>query len=130
MGRVCNGAYWKLAALVAASSLILMAQSERGTIRGTVQDATGAVVPDATVTAINVGTGVGTRTVTTEAGNYNIPQLPPGRYTVQAEKEGFRKLIRENVVVEVSGIVGLDLRLDVGAVADRDRKSTRLNSSH
>jgi hypothetical protein len=79
----------KLPAFLVAGCLILMAQSERGTVRGTVQDATGAVVPRAMVTAINVATGVQTQTVTTEAGNYNIPQLAPGRYTVQVEKEGF-----------------------------------------
>lgn len=68
--------------------------------------------------AQNTGTGVLASATSTDAGNYNIPQLPPGRYTVTAEKEGFKKLIRENVTVEVSGVVGLDMTLDVGTVSD------------
>ena len=93
-------------------------QSERGAIRGTVQDSTGAVVPGATVTAVNVGTGVRTPTTTTEAGNYQIPFLPAGTYTVEVEKAGFKKLVRENVRVEVAGTTGLNLQLDVGAVSE------------
>lgn len=94
------------------------AQSERGSIRGTVEDATGAVVSGAKVTAINVATGVETATVSTDSGNYNIPQLPPGMYKVQVQLAGFRTLIQENVEVEVSGVAGLDLRLEVGALSE------------
>jgi hypothetical protein len=104
--------------VLAICAAAVFAQSERGSIRGTIQDSTGAVIPGAKVVATNVGTGVQTPTVSTEAGNYNIPQLPPGTYTVSVEKEGFRKLVRENVVVSVSAIVGLDLKLDVGAVSE------------
>jgi hypothetical protein len=97
----------------------LYAQSERGSIRGTVQDATGAVVAGAKVTATNVGTGVETSTNTTESGNYNIPQLPPGEYTVSAEQTGFKKLIQQNVLVQVSGVASLDLHMEVGQVSEQ-----------
>lgn len=113
---------WKglihLVSVFALCAVAVFAQSERGSIRGTVQDATGAVIPAAKVIATNVGTGVQTATVSTEAGNYNVPNLPPGTYTVSVEKEGFRKLLRENVIVALAAIVGLDLTLDVGAVSD------------
>jgi len=94
----------------------MYAQSERGSIRGTVEDATGAVVPNAEVTAINVATNVRTATHSTESGNYNIPQLPPGSYTVVAERSGFKKTVLDNVLVQVAEVVGLDLRMEVGQV--------------
>ena len=95
---------------------LLIAQSERGTIRGTVTDSSGSVMPGVTVKAVNVNTGIETATVTTDAGLYNIPQVPPGNYRVEAERTGFKKLIRENVTVAVSGTIGLDLQLEVGEV--------------
>ena len=64
---------------------------DRGTIRGVVTDATGATVPDATVTIKNVNTGL-TQTVKTSAdGVYSVLYLPAGDYTVTTEKAGFRK---------------------------------------
>ena len=84
---------------------LLIAQSERGTIRGTVTDSSGSVMPGVTVKAVNVNTGIETATVTTDAGLYNIPQVPPGNYRVEAERTGFKKLIRENVTVAVSGTI-------------------------
>lgn len=95
-----------------------LAQTERGAIRGTVEDSTGATVPQATVTAIHVATGVKTTATTTDSGNYQIPYIPAGDYNVEVEKTGFKKLVRENVRVEVAGTTGLNLRLDVGAVTE------------
>src|SRR5205085_9682638 len=106
------------AGMLLFAGVSLNAQSERGSIRGTVQDSSGAMVPGAKVTAISVGTNVETSTVSTEAGNYNIPQLPPGAYKVQAQGTGFRTLIRENVIVQVSGVTPLDLILEVGQITE------------
>ncbi|HEY6991037.1 MAG TPA: carboxypeptidase-like regulatory domain-containing protein, partial [Bryobacteraceae bacterium] len=94
-------------------------QTERGSIRGTIFDPSGAAVPGVTVSAISPATGIKTSTVTTGAGNYNIPQLPPGNYTVQAEGTGFKKTVRENVVVEVSGVTALDFNMEVGQVNEQ-----------
>jgi len=105
--------------IVAVSILItglLVAQSERGTIRGTVTDSSGSVMPGVTVKAVSVDTGIETSTVSTDAGLYSIPQLKPGNYFVEAERSGFKKLKRENVTVAISGTVGLDLQLEVGEV--------------
>src|SRR5258708_3917335 len=106
-------------AIVALISLVsVYAPSERGSIRGTIEDATGAVVPGARVTAIHVGTGVETSTRTTDSGNYNIPQLPPGMYSVSVEQSGFKKLVQENIEVKVSGVTALDLRMEVGQLTE------------
>lgn len=96
----------------------LFAQSERGSIRGTILDPSGSVVSGAQVTATNSATGIETSSQSTSAGNYNIPQLTPGVYTVQVKQAGFRTLIRQNVVVEVGAVQGLDLQLEVGQVTE------------
>ncbi|MBM3773733.1 MAG: carboxypeptidase regulatory-like domain-containing protein [Acidobacteria bacterium] len=100
------------------STALLIAQSDRGSIRGTVEDATRAVISGARVTGTNVATGVQTFSVSTDSGGYNLPQLRPGVYRVEAERQGFKKLIRENVVVDVAGVIGLNLVLEVGAVTE------------
>src|SRR6185437_9384591 len=97
----------------------LYAQSERGSIRGTVKDSTGAVVPGAKITATSMATNIETSTVSEEAGNYNIPQLAPGIYSVRAELAGFKTLVRENVVVIVSGVTPLDLSMAVGEISEK-----------
>jgi hypothetical protein len=102
----------------------LYAQSERGSIRGVVIDGSGAVLPGAIVTAINVGTNVETSTRSLDAGNYNLPELPPGLYIVQVELKGFKKLVRENVTVQVSGVTAMDLRMEVGELTDSVTVST------
>jgi hypothetical protein len=111
----------KFVASLAAAALVpvlLFAQTDRGAIRGTVQDSTGAAIPGATITTTNVDTGVQSTAVSGDSGTYNIPNLRAGNYTVSAEARGFKKLIRENVRVEVLGTVGLDLSMAVGEVTE------------
>src|SRR5437868_5476246 len=89
------------------SVLVLMAvsgfaQSDRGAIRGTISDTSGAVIPESKVTALNLATGVTSSTVSTGAGVYDIPSLTAGTYRVQVEHAGFKTLVREHVDVRVS----------------------------
>src|SRR6202163_4066302 len=67
-------------------------------ISGTVVDPQGAVVPGAKVTATNQATGVGRSVNTTSTGNYVIPNLQPGTYSVAVDAKGFAKGATENVV--------------------------------
>jgi outer membrane receptor protein involved in Fe transport len=101
-------------ALLLALPALLLGQGDLGGIRGVVLDATGSVIPDANVTATNVGTGVATRTVTTGAGVYSMPNLRAGVYRVEVEKPGFKKALRENVSIPVGVVLGMDLPLEVG----------------
>ena len=80
------------AAMLAATlcATAALAQSERGTISGTVHDATGAVVPSAKVTLTNSQTGVTFALPSNASGDFTVPQLPVGTYTVKFEKDGFR----------------------------------------
>ena len=75
------------------------AQSDRGTITGTIADASGAVLPGVSVVAVNSQTGSRHETISTETGNYAINQLPAGEYEIAAELPGFRKYIRSGITV-------------------------------
>jgi hypothetical protein len=76
---------------VAGASLALAQIGGTGAIQGVITDSSGAVVPGATVTATNAGTGVKTIRETTEAGYYVLSPLPAGEYTVTVAAAGFRR---------------------------------------
>jgi len=105
-----------LVACLAASSMPLQAQTFYGSVVGNVADSNGAVVPNARVLLINLGTSERRTLETDTDGNFKFVNLVPGNYRVELEKAGFKRLTREPVVVEVQGAVRLDLRLEVGDV--------------
>src|SRR5690242_587688 len=78
------------------------AQTNRGAISGTVFDPQGAIVPDASVTVINVGTNQKFTTKTTNAGTYVVSNLDPVIYRVEVETAGFRKAIYDGVKVDTA----------------------------
>src|SRR5262245_61675905 len=84
---VCAALLLLLVALVSAAS----AQDPRGTIAGTVTDATGGVLPGVTVVVRNLETGVAQDTITDTEGRFQVLYLNPGLYVVSAELAGFRK---------------------------------------
>jgi hypothetical protein len=86
----------------------------QGGIQGTVTDPTGAVVPDATVTAINTATNVRKATKTTGSGDY-LFSLDPGDYTITVTAAGFKGETHEHVVVNALQTVSLNLPLQTGA---------------
>ena len=96
----------------------LWSQAVSGTILGTIKDPSGAVVGNTQVRIANDNTGL-VRTVPTDAaGNYLVPFLPPGIYTVAAEAAGFKKAAFTNVVVQVDQKARVDFSLEVGAVTE------------
>src|SRR5947207_3579828 len=86
------------------------AQNDRGTITGTVADASGAVLPGVSIVAVNSQTGLRYETVATETGNYVLNQLPAGPYEVSAELPGFRKYVQRGITVSVDQT----LRINIG----------------
>src|SRR5215470_7047511 len=94
------------------------AQSTNASIYGTVLDASGAAITKASVVATNTKTGVALSTVSNESGVYIFPSLLPGDYSVSAESPGFRKAVAQNVHLEVSARISVDLKLEVGAASD------------
>src|SRR5213593_1939763 len=95
-------------------SFAVFAQGNCGLILGTVTDSTGAVIPGATVSIIDKDRGLARTLTTGEAGLYNAPNLIPGTYLVRAELPGFKRLDRENVVVEVGSEIRVDLTIEPG----------------
>jgi hypothetical protein len=93
-------------------------QSVRGTILGTVTDASGAVVRGAKVTAVQTATGLTRTELTNAEGEYSIPQLPVGPYTVTAEQPGFKKTERSGIELRVDDKLRIDLSLALGQVSE------------
>ena len=100
------------------STLGAFAQSDRGTITGTVADSSGAVLPGVGVVAVNSQTGTRYETVVTETGNYALNQLPAGEYEIAAELPGFRKYIRRGITVLVGQTLRIDIGLEVGSTSE------------
>ena len=97
---------------------IAHAQESRGSILGSVADASGAMIPRATVTVTNTATNVRTSSTTGSTGTFTIPFVLPGTYRVAVEATGFKTAIREGGVVEVQQRVRLDFQLDPGVVTE------------
>jgi len=108
---------WVLPFLVILGSIPSFAQSTNaGDIRGTVTDSTGALIPDVTVTVMNVNTGVSKDFTTNQSGLYDTDSIVTGNYTVTFKKDGFEKLIRGPVTVQV-GFTTVNGDLKVGAAS-------------
>ena len=100
--------------LVAAVTGYSQSQALDGQIEGTVVDQSSASVPNATVTATNIGTGA-FRTVTTdEGGIYRIPLLPLGTYRITIDAPGFPRYVREGISLATGQSVTIDLQLEPG----------------
>jgi hypothetical protein len=106
-----------LVVLLLGCAAISEAQTFRGGIAGRVADSTGAVLPGVTVTATNDATGVSRTTTTSTGGDFSVPDLQLGTYTVEASLQGFQTL-RTKVEVTVSQIVSVDLKMGLSQVAE------------
>ena len=105
-------------ALLLLTALAVFAQSDRGTITGTISDPAGAVVAGAAIEARNVATGAVYQVASSATGNYTIAQLPAGTYELNVTVPGFKKFIRTGLVVEVAGTLRVDAALEVGSSAE------------
>jgi hypothetical protein len=94
------------------------AQSDRGTITGTVSDPAGAIVASAKVEAKSVTTGTAYEVASTDTGNFTLSQLPAGNYEMTVTVAGFKRFVRQNITVQVAGTVRVDVPLEVGATSE------------
>ena len=109
------------------SSLLIgatFAQSERGSIAGTVTDPSGAAISGAELSIINVATNQTARVTASAAGEYSVPNLLPGLYRVEASAAGFKRLVQQNVTLAASSSVRLDLTLQLGQVSEQIEVTT------
>jgi outer membrane receptor protein involved in Fe transport len=106
-----------LTALVFTPALVFAQIGGTGSIQGNVLDPSGGALAGATVTATHSATGVITTRTTTPSGVYTVSPLPPGSYRVQVSLTGFQTHVQENVVVDALAVVGLNVTLQVGPMA-------------
>jgi hypothetical protein len=99
-------------------SFAAFAQTDRGIINGTVTDSSGAAVPDVRVTATNTATNVTVATQSTSSGDFTIPALPVGAYTVRLERQGFKAAVRSGVLLTAGSTATVNATLEVGAVSE------------
>ncbi len=100
------------------ASAVLFAQSDRGTITGTVTDPASAVVPNAAVEARSVETGALYPVAASDTGNYTISQLPSGTYVLTVTVPGFKKFIRPGLLIQAAQTIRVDVALEIGASTD------------
>lgn len=108
-------------AIVIALLLCLVpvyAQTSTATISGTVSDSQGAAIPNARVSATNTATGVVTNSETNQSGNYLLPNLDIGTYSVTIEREGFRRYTQSKIVLRTAESLGINVQMEVGAVSE------------
>ena len=111
----------KIFTLVSCSlifSAALPAQSDRGTITGTVIDQGGAVVPNAAISIRNSESGATFQTLTTGTGNYTLASLPAGPYEISVELPGFKRYMQRGILVQVAQTERIDIKLEVGAASE------------
>src|SRR6266566_4902554 len=108
------------ATLVAGAMLAsaLFAQESTARLLGTVTDPTGAVIPHASVVAKNTATGLERRAQANESGDYSIPLLPIGQYTIIGEAAGFKTSTITGLALQVNQEARVDIRLTVGSAAE------------
>jgi hypothetical protein len=113
-----------LVAVTVALGLVLIvpsiarAQAVTGTLLGTITDSSGGTVPGATVTATETQTNLKRSTTTNEVGHYIFASLLNGTYVVETEMQGFRKVVRPGVKVDVNTTIRVDMRLEVGQMTE------------
>jgi len=106
------------AAIGVVFALAAFAQTDRGTITGTISDPAGAVISGANVEARNVETGQVYTATSTGTGNFTVVQLPPGGYEVSVNVQGFKKYSRQNLALAAAQILRIDVALEIGSSAE------------
>ncbi len=97
---------------------VLVGQTGTSRISGTITDSSGAVIPKATVRAVNEATGVRYEQQTTESGVYSFPSLPPGSYLIEVEMGGFKTARSPRNILTVETPLEVNLALEVGTAAE------------
>ncbi len=104
--------------LIVAPHAVGQSQALNGQIEGTVTDANGATIPNASITATNVETGTERQVSSDENGVYRVPLLPLGTYRVSAEAPNFKRLVREGITLVTGQTATVALALDAGQVSE------------
>jgi len=93
---------------------VLRAQSTNASLSGRISDPTNAAITDARVVAISTSTNIRYETTSNASGEYYLTNLPPGSYTLEVEKAGFKKLVKPDVVLHVQDALAVNLGMTLG----------------
>ncbi len=109
--------------LIAAMLLVLLASAANGqgsnaTLTGRVTDSSKSIIAGAAVTLINDATNIHYQGLTNDAGSYYVPELPAGTYRIQVEKQGFKSVIKPDVVLHVQDVLEINFEMAIGSVAE------------
>ena len=110
----------------------VLGQSATATLSGTIADQNGALIPGATVMAVNTATNLQRETTTTSTGKYTFPLLPPGTYIVRVQAQGFTPVENRNVVLNIGDQKALQIQLtagDVNATVQVTNEESLINES-
>jgi hypothetical protein len=108
-----------LTSLFVCACGITFAQGTTSRVLGTVQDASGAVIPAATVKLVNEGTRITFTTTTSSAGSYVFEAVQPGSYELDVEAAGFRNFVSRGNDVAIGQPATINVKLDIGAITDK-----------
>jgi hypothetical protein len=100
--------------LLVSLPLLMLGQYERGTISGSVKDPSGAIIVGAKITVTNTATNSAVSLTSNESGDYTVPSLQVGTYSVRVEKEGFRPAVISGITLNAATDVRADATLEVG----------------
>jgi len=114
VSRVCS---YLLAALFLVAGIEAKAQFDNGSLVGTIHDATGAVIPGAAVVVTNNATGIVAKATSNDSGDYELPSLRVGVYTIKASASGYAEAVANDIVISVGGRQRIDLSLSVGSTS-------------
>lgn len=102
-----------------AASASVFGQVGRASLTGIVRDQTGSVVPNVSITAVNIATGVSYQTTTNDEGAYTLGALPAGEYRIAFRVTGFKETVRDGVNLTAGQIARIDPAIEVGQVAEK-----------
>src|SRR3984893_16294766 len=97
---------------------VLLGQSADASLTGRITDPKKAVIPRATITVINTGTGIHYQGLTNETGAYYVSNLPPGRYRIEVEKLGFKAVIQSGVILHVQDALEVNFEMMLGSASE------------
>jgi len=104
--------------LLLLAGLAAYSQTPSASVVGRITDATGAVIPGVSVKVTNLGTNISQQGLSNEVGEFTIPHLNPGRYTLEATSAGFRTYRREDFTLAVDQALRIDIPLEVGSATE------------
>jgi len=107
-----------LLTILVMAAVLCLAQTQTARLIGTVRDSTGAVIPGAKVTAVETGTRARTETTTNASGDYVLPALQPGLYSLTVEASGFSKAVVSNIQLDAAANISQDVKLEVGQMTE------------